>query len=174
MTYNAEILLGKITRLHGYQGFVSVKLEKSFIGNIPEMKSVFLIVEGIPVPFLISGIEYPGAETIRFAFMGYESQEKIAEFVGCEVYLTEKNMPGPGFGREKGDITGFSVNGDDGKIIGKVKGLIENPGQLLAEVIDKEGDTILIPLHADLILKTDFRKRLLVVKLPEGLTEINK
>ena len=54
MAYNANILLGRILKIQGYDGTITVKLEKDFIDNIPEMESVFLEIEGKPVPFFIS------------------------------------------------------------------------------------------------------------------------
>ena len=54
MAYKNDILLGRITKVSGYEGAVTVKLEKIFTENIPQMESVFLEIEGRPVPFFIS------------------------------------------------------------------------------------------------------------------------
>jgi ribosomal protein L35AE/L33A len=50
MKYENRILLGRISRIHGYEGSVVIKLEQGFIENIPEMESVFIEIEGRPVP----------------------------------------------------------------------------------------------------------------------------
>ncbi len=60
MAYNANILLGRISKVHGFEGAVTVKLEKNLIENIPDMESVFLEIEGKPVPFFIEESDYPG------------------------------------------------------------------------------------------------------------------
>ena len=78
MAYRSNILLGRITKLSGYEGAVAVKLEKIFTENIPEMESVFLEIEGRPVPFFISGIEYTGADILKLSFEGYNSIEKVS------------------------------------------------------------------------------------------------
>ena len=88
MAYNSDILLGRITKVNGYEGAVTVKLEKIFFENIPQMESVFLEIEGRPVPFFISDSEYSGADILKLKFEDYDSIEKISEFTGCRVFLT--------------------------------------------------------------------------------------
>ena len=88
MAEDTSILLGRITKVSGYEGAVTVKLEKIFSENIPQMESVFLEIEGRLVPFFISYSEYSGADTLKLKFDGYDSNEKISEFTGCRVFLT--------------------------------------------------------------------------------------
>ena len=82
MAYKYNILLGRIIKTSGYEGAVAVKLEKKFTENIPLMESVFLEIEGRPVPFFINGYEYSGTDILKLLFDGYKSIEKINEFVG--------------------------------------------------------------------------------------------
>ena len=86
MAYNSNILLGRIIKVSGYEGAVAVKLEKEFTENIPQMESVFLEIEGRPVPFFISDSEYSGADILKLKFEGYESVDKdqgIHQDAGC-------------------------------------------------------------------------------------------
>ena len=46
MAYTCKILLGRITKASGYEGAVTVKLERSFIGKIPEMESAVVAFQG--------------------------------------------------------------------------------------------------------------------------------
>ena len=57
MAYNAGILIGRIQKVQGYDGTLSVKLEKDFEEDISEMESVFIEYEGKPVPFFITSLE---------------------------------------------------------------------------------------------------------------------
>ena len=57
MTYEKMILLGRITRLHGYEGTVIVRLEKESGDYLQKMETVFIEIEGILVPFFISDSE---------------------------------------------------------------------------------------------------------------------
>ena len=172
MTYRYQILVGRISRINGYDGSVSVRLEKSFLDKIPEMKSVFLEINGKPVPFFISLSEYSGGDILKLKFEGYESYEKVSEFTGCRVYLTttsEETLSA----EKSGDIPGFKVFHQNKNLIGTVKEIVQNPGQDLLKIISPENKEILIPFHEDFIISLDTKKKTIRVKLPEGLTEIN-
>jgi 16S rRNA processing protein RimM len=173
VTYSANILLGRITRLHGFEGTVTIKLEKSFFENIPEMESVFLEIEGKPVPFFISMSENPGADILWLRFEGYETIEKARGFVGSRVYLSA-GEEGIIIKDDLRDLCGFIVQLSDKSQVGTIADVSENPGQWLLNVRTKEGKDILIPLHEDLILGIDRRKKIIKMDLPEGLTDVNK
>jgi 16S rRNA processing protein RimM len=173
MAYKAHILLGRITKVHGFEGTVTIKLEKSFFENIPELESVFLELEGRLVPFFISMSEYPGADILRLRFEGYETIEKASEFVGSRVYLTT-GEEGIIIKDDLRDLCGFKVQLSDKRLVGTIIEVIENPGQLLLNIRTTEGKYILIPLHEDLILGIDSRKKIIKMDLPEGLTDVNQ
>ncbi len=172
MAYNCDILLGCITKIHGYDGTVTVRLEKNFIENIPELESVFIEIEGRPVPFFISGSEYAGAAVLRLKLEDYESFEKIREFQGCRVFLTTINndISLPVVNQ---DFEGYSILSEDNVMLGIVKEVIRNPGQWLLNVISPANKEILIPYHENLIVNIDTENKSIKMKLPEGLTEIN-
>jgi 16S rRNA processing protein RimM len=172
MAYKKGILLGRITKTSGYEGAVTVKLERIFSEGIPRMESVFLEIEGRPVPFFISESDYSGAGILRLRFEGYNSSDKVSEFVGCTVLLTT-----PATFEEKRDeiksLTGYSVLTPDNLKIGSVEEVIPNTGQWLLSIISPLNKKILIPLHEHFIVKIDNKKKLLIMDLPEGLIEIN-
>jgi len=172
MAYNAHILLGRITKVHGYEGAVTVKLEKTFIENINDLESVFLEIEGKPVPFFIDWSDYPGGDILRLKFIGYDSPEKVTEFTGCPVFLTSsENTPSINSGLDQ--LSGYKIHIADGTFLGTVKDIIDNPGQSLIIIDSSEGKNILIPLHEDFIIEVDNENKIITMDLPEGLTEIN-
>jgi 16S rRNA processing protein RimM len=171
MAYNNDILLGRITKVSGYEGAVAVKLEKIFTENIPHMESVFLEIEGRPVPFFISDLEYSGADILKIQFEDYTTTEKISEFIGCRVFLTSE--PKAVKSREKLSYIGFSIYIEDDVLLGEISELIPINDQWLISVNSEDKKEILIPFHEDFIVKIDKRKKIIIMNLPEGLTEIN-
>jgi 16S rRNA processing protein RimM len=172
MTYRYQILLGRISRTSGYNGSVSVRLEKSFFDNIPAMESVFLEIDGKPVPFLISSSEYAGGDILKIKFRGYDTYEKVSEFAGCRIYLTTISEDNITSGNPE-SISGFKVISGNKSLIGTVMEIIQNPGHDLLKILSPDGKEILIPFHEDFILNTSDKKKTIIVDLPEGLTEIN-
>ncbi len=173
MAYNAEIQLGRILKVYGNDGSVTVKLERQFIENIPEVESVFIITEGRPVPFFLSEVFYNGGESAIVRFDTYDSIEKVREFCGCSIFLTSvpddiaTDLPAASH------VVGFTVVLPDRSIAGTISSIIENPAQWLLVVTSPEGKEILIPFHEDLVKKVNRRSRIIVMDIPEGLTGIN-
>jgi 16S rRNA processing protein RimM len=172
MAYKADILLGHIIKLHGHKGEVIIKLGNDFRNNLPVLEWVFLEHEGKPVPFLISGSEYSGSDTLILRFEGYDSSERVREFLNCKVLLTQKN-PGIPKSKNPDNILGYKIHTIDNNLIGVITGITENPGQLLLNVDDGSGNNVLIPLHENLISRVDKRRKIITMDLPEGLTELN-
>ena len=172
MAYKNDILLGRITKVSGYEGAVTVKLERFLTGKLPNMESVFLEIEGRPVPFFIADSDYSGADILKLKFDGYNSSDKVFEFVGCRVFLTTPQTADNKIEEIK-SLIGYTVLTSGNRKIGSVEEVISNPGQWLLSVISDTDKTILIPLHENLIVRIDNKKKLLIMEIPEGLTEIN-
>jgi len=171
MAYNANILLGRISKVHGYEGAVTVKLEKNLIENVPNMESVFLEIEGKPVPFFIQESDYPGGDILRLKFDGYSTMEQASEFTGCRVFLTSGGKE-----EKRADVITFHnyrIFLTDNSHVGTISEIIENPGQWLLKIVTPASKVLLIPFHEDFVVSTDKRKKIIVMDLPEGLLEIN-
>ena len=172
MAYINSILLGQITKVSGYEGAVTVKLEKFFFENIPQMESVFLEIEGRPVPFFVSYSEYSGADILKLKFEGYDSIEKISEFTGCRIFLTS-GKPVENNADDIKSLIGYKVLIQNDILIGTISEVIPNPGQWLLKINSAKDKEILVPFHEDFIVKIEKKKKILVMNLPDGLTEIN-
>jgi 16S rRNA processing protein RimM len=172
MLYHTGILLGHIKKIHGHNGAVIIKLKEKFTEEIPEMESVFLEIEGKPVPFFIAESEYASEGNLKIRFKGYNTYEKICEFTGCKVFL---NTGGEECGEKNSytNLTGFRVELDDNSLAGTITEIIKNPGQWLICLSTENGRELLIPFHEDLIIKIDEKMKIIKMDLPEGLTEIN-
>jgi 16S rRNA processing protein RimM len=172
MAYNANILLGRISKVYGFEGAVTVKLEKTFIGKIPDMESVFLEIDGKPVPFFIEESDYPGGDTLMLKFTWYNAYDKVCDFQGCRVFLTSGVRPESG--RDIKDLIGYEVCLAGSTLIGTIAEITENPGQYLLNISTPGGKNVLIPFHEDFIISVEKRKKIIRMDLPEGLLDLNQ
>jgi 16S rRNA processing protein RimM len=165
-------LLGKIIKIHGCDGAVTVKIEKYFSEKIGEMESLFLEIEGRRVPFFIKSFQTSGHENLILWFDDYDSVEKVREFIGRNVFLlTPENT---NRGEEiHGDLTGYEIFTPDNIIIGTITEVAENNKQFLITAISASGREILVPLHDDLVVMVDNKLKKIVMSLPEGLITLN-
>ena len=173
MAYTTNILLGRITKVSGYEGTVAIKLEKIFSENIPQMESVFLEIEGRPVPFFISGLDYSGADILKVSFEGYDSSEKISEFTGCRVFLTSTPDDAVMKLPDSEILIDFSVLTKQKALIGLITDIIPNNGQWLLNVVSEGKKNLLIPFHEDFIISIDRKKKIIIMDIPDGLLDIN-
>jgi 16S rRNA processing protein RimM len=172
MAYKKHILVGRIIKVHGYEGAVTIRLERNFSDNIPGMESVFIETDGRPVPFFIEYSVQPDNQSLRLKFSGYDSADRIKEFVGCNVFLTEASLSS-GKVEDPHVLTGFEIFSEDDISIGRIKEVIENPGQFLLNITTGSGKNILLPLHEDLIKWIDPEKKIITMIIPEGIVDIN-
>jgi 16S rRNA processing protein RimM len=172
MAYKGDILLGRIIKISGYEGAVAVKLEKIFTENIPKMESVFLEIEGRPVPFFIAGLEYSGADILKLWFEGYDSDKKIREFTGCSIFLTS-GISDDIMKDDNQSLIGYRVFVQEDKLLGSITEVFPNNGQWLINVISINKKNILIPFHEDFIVTVDKKKKIIIMNIPDGLTEVN-
>jgi 16S rRNA processing protein RimM len=172
MAYQSNILLGQIIKTSGFEGAVIIKLEREFIENLPGMESVFIEIDGRLVPFLLSDYEYTGSDIVRLKFLDYESAEKVVEFKGCHVFLTSET---PVDSTESGmdDLLDYSVHSEESGFVGRITEVIKNPGQWVLNLLSAENKEILIPFHEDLILNIDEKSKVIIMKIPEGITDLN-
>jgi 16S rRNA processing protein RimM len=173
MTFEGKILLGRITRVHGYEGTVIIRLEKEAGDYLQKMESVFIETEGILVPFFISESEEIGEGYLWLKFEGYESSDRVAEFTSCRIFMTkgvsiEEQRPGTD------SLIGFEVSDRKKKTAGIIKRIIHNPGQDLIVLESEGGKEILIPLHSDLISGYNEEEKTLEMDIPEGLETLNE
>jgi 16S rRNA processing protein RimM len=166
------ILLGKITKVHGFEGAVTVKTELNLSENIPQGEPVFLEIDGRPVPFFIEDAFSLRAGIINLKFEDYNSSEKVKEFVGCSVFI-KGNSATDKKDEELSDLIGYTVLSDIGDPVGIIIKVIPNPGQVLLELTSPEGRSLLIPLHEDLVNEINSEQKIITMVIPDGLTEIN-
>lgn len=72
------------------------------------------------------------------------------------------------------DLVGLTVQDDAGMALGTVTQVIEMPVQNLLDVQRPDGETFLVPFTRHLVTAIDLDAGILMVDLPDGLTDINR
>jgi ribosomal 30S subunit maturation factor RimM len=160
--------VGRISKTYGYEGAVVVKMQGGIKREPEKGEPVFVVTDGIPVPFFVREAYCPAPDTLIISFDDYLTAESVVSLKGCELIIPGEKEEGD----ELQELTGFILTDIVSGFSGRVIAVISNPGQLLAEV-DSPAGVILVPLHPDLIITVDRRKRIIEMSLPEGLTSLN-
>ena len=171
MALKKHILLGKITRTHGFDGSVIIRRDKNFSGETGGIESVFLEIDGRPVPFFIDYLEYYNEDLLQVKFQDYNNTGKVREFTGCNVYITTRH-PDTGIAEDHYNFEGYTIITTDNVTAGIVLEVVRNPAQWLLRVNSDRGGEVLIPLHEDLVVEIDDNIKVIRMIIPEGLWDI--
>jgi 16S rRNA processing protein RimM len=158
---------GNVQKTFGAQGELIVRLQAE-TESINIKKPVFVVIDGLPVPFYFKSFEPRGNRRAQVVFDDMESQKLAEELVGKTLWLpgAEKTPAAPSF-----DLTGYAVHDRQHGALGVVSGFLDIPGNPCLQVAYNNRELI-IPFHEAIVVQTDVKKRMLETLLPEGLLDL--
>jgi 16S rRNA processing protein RimM len=165
-------LIGYISKSHGISGQLMLRLNGEFADDIEPGEPLFVEVDEVLVPFFIEEAEvFPDRAIVKLEFLS--NPLEVKKLTGKNVYLEkclnsgEENLSGD----KSGFYIGYSIQDKTSGIKGIIREFIDNPSNPLFLVVNDSSE-FLLPVHEDFILSIDHIKKLMVLELPEGLTEI--
>lgn len=166
------IELGKITKCHGINGQVILKLSNPDIEEINEMELVFIKVDGLPVPFFISEHTERSGNSLVLTIDDIRNETDAREIIDCAVYIQNSQVELSDVPLlQSNDLVGFIVVDEKLGEIGKIERILDYDNNPLLQIIHKNRE-LLIPLHEDLIIELDSNKSILYIRAPEGILDI--
>lgn len=163
--------IGRIVRCHGLTGRLKVRsyLETP---DVLERLTEVLIGRGPrdAVPFPLEGVQ-PGRGSVILKLGGVGDREAAEKLVRSSVFIPSelmKQLPeGEYYWRE---IIGLRVLSEEGRPLGRIESVFPT-GSNDVYVCRGTGGEILLPAIGDVVKKIDTESGIMVVRLPEGLTE---
>ena len=145
---------------------------------------VFIIFDGLPVPFFIESFARRGNSKALVHLTDICSMEDVEEIAGKAVYVAEESLPELSLEEDgyealigwmlltpSGDMTEERLElTDDLEVteVGEITDFIDIPNNPCIEV-DTENGAVMIPLHEDLILSIDPENLEIIMQIPAGL-----
>lgn len=164
--------LGTIIKTHGIKGELVIRLNYLIAEDIIEMESVFLEVEGLLVPFFIEDIHSVSSQSCIIKFERLDTEEKALEFTGCNVYSDNIKPENPDATATPEQFTGYSIKDSETGFSGEISEVLDVTDNPLFRVLH-EGREQLIPAQQEFIIRIDTKKKIIFVRLPGGLLDIN-
>lgn len=164
-------LLGKISRTHGLQGNVILKLDTDQPEMYEKLEGVFIEVNGLLVPFFIEKQQWSRDNTKIISFKNASLQQS-EQTVGKDVYLPLSTLP-PLSGNQfyYHEVLGYEVKDQQGKLYGTIRQINDQTSQHLF-ILDLNGKEVIIPIIKDWIIHVDREARFITMDLPEGLLDV--
>jgi 16S rRNA processing protein RimM len=165
------IPIGQITKPHGISGEMSFSFTTDIFDR-EEVPYFIFELEGILVPFFLTEYRFKSNTTALLKLEGIENDEQARNFAGLTVYLPKSYL-------EKVEDTeieldyfaGFSLIDAEKGLLGVISEVDQTTENVLF-VIPLNDDELLIPAGEEYIEEIDHDKKIIYVKLPEGLLDL--
>jgi 16S rRNA processing protein RimM len=165
--------LGKITRLHGYKGELTVFLDTAKVADYKELKFLFLEIKGSLVPYKIELFEPKTNDSVKVRLAGVNDEATAKSLLKSMVYvrLTELSVKDEDR-RDMVNWVGYDVFDQNHGNIGVVEEVVENRKNPQLEIRHNTGKLILLPLQPEFVLEIDDESKTISTSAPEGLIEL--
>ena len=174
--------VAQVLKSNGTDGELVLGFREMAPEDINLDEPVFIIFDGLPVPFFIETFTKRGNTKALVRLTDINSMEDVEEIAGKAVYIEEDGIPEmsleeDGFAALVGWVLLTPAGipdqvGDDEEMelyeVGEITDFIDIPNNPCIEV-ETENGAVMIPLHEDLIISVDPENRELIMEVPDGL-----
>ena len=169
--------VAQVLKSNGTDGELVMGFREIAPEDINLNEPVFIIFDGLPVPFYIESFAKRGNTKALVRLTDICSMEDVEEIAGKPVYIEADNLPEmsleeDGYAALVGWMVLTPENADDMDSdlyeVGEITDFIDIPNNPCIEV-ETENGAIMIPLHEDLILSLDPEYQEIIMQIPAGL-----
>jgi 16S rRNA processing protein RimM len=172
--WDSMVLVGRVARTHGIRGHVVVSPETDFVAERFHAGAEFWTrVNGREQPLIVAEARVEGRRPI-LAFEGCGTVEAAEALAGAELRVPESDLqPLPEGSYYLHQLAGCRVETLEGTPVGTVARVEGGAGAAVLAVDGARGE-VLVPLAQEICVGIDVGARLIRVRLPEGLLELNE
>lgn len=163
--------IGRLVKPHGIQGEIGFAFTSDVFDRTQSPYWV-LEMDGILVPFFIESVRFKSSETALVKFEGFNSDTKVRELSGKEVYYPAKYAAKEAQSEDDWAFyLGFSVFDENEGYLGEVTEIDDSTLNVLFKLC-KDDREILMPVAEEFFKEVDVENREMHVSLPEGLIDL--
>lgn len=163
--------IGVLGKPHGINGEVQFYFDDDTF-DTADVDYLILMIDGILVPFFFEEYRFKSNETALVKFCDIDTTEDAAKLTGCEVYL-HRHLRAEEDDLSFSEISGFKLYDFVSKQeIGKILRVDDSTVNILFEVLNTNGETLLIPAAEEFIRDINKDEQTISVELPDGLLDL--
>lgn len=132
--------------------------------------NTLFIGDNSPLPYRVELLQSLGNNLYLLKTSDCINRNQSEELAGKKIYVAEDDFDKYFESDDASSLIGWKAVAD-GKTLGMIEDVFALPQQYLAQVM-MAGKEVLIPLNEATIVKTDRTKKVLTLKLPDGLLDI--
>lgn len=164
--------LGKITRVFGTKGELTLVLDVDDPNEYLNLKLFYADFDGELIPYFIERLTIKSGTAATIKLMDIDQPKAAQVLVNRLLYLPLEQLPLLNEDQfYYHEIIGYTVIDDTLGQTGTINDVLEFPMQEILQ-IDHNGKEILLPISDELISKVDRENKILYISAPEGLIEL--
>ena len=179
MSIDNLLQIAQVLKSNGTDGELVMSFRNIAPEDINLEEPVFIIFDGLPVPFFIESFTKRGNTKALVRLTDIASLEDVEEIAGKAVYIEDDQIPEMSI-EEDGfaALVGWTLltpaedldEDDEPALIevGEITDFLDIPKNPCIEV-ETENGAVMIPLHEDLILSVDPEYQEIIMQIPAGL-----
>ena len=166
--------IAQVLKSNGTDGELVMGFREIAPEDINLQEPVFIVFDGLPVPFYIESFSKRGNTKALVRLTGICSMEDVEEITGKAVYIEEGQLPemsleDDGYAALVGWMLLTPAEDEEALIeVGEITDFLDIPNNPCIEV-ETENGAVMIPLHEDLILSVDPEYQEIIMQIPAGL-----
>jgi 16S rRNA processing protein RimM len=166
------LFVGRVERLHGIAGEVSVSIRTDFPERfVPGAAFLWRNGDATRELRVTSARPHAGRMLLRFEGVGDASAARALAGGDLCIASGDARPAPPGYFYEH-EILGWVCEDRSGRRLGEVTGLERAPGAPLLSVETRPGKVALVPFVHGIVVSVDREARRVVLEPPEGLLEL--
>ena len=170
-----RIAVGIIRRPHGVRGEASVEPWTDSVERLGELESLTLVSpDGSRSRDARVETVRPHGERALMKFSGVDTPEDVQSFQNWTLEIDESRArqldPDEYFLH---DLVGLTIEDQTARLLGEVSDVAEGGGGVMLIVRRPDGKTFELPFAADFCTEIDRETKKIVVRLPEGLDDLD-
>ena len=163
--------IGRFVSTHGVKGELLLQHSLGKKSSLKGLKAIFLEQnKNELVPWFVESTKIRSEDATLVKLEGVDTREAATRFLQQTAWITDEDNTKFSARRSPRSLLGYLLV-DNGKELGDIKEVIEQPQQVLCR-LDISGKEVLVPLHEASLRKIDHKNRRVNVELPEGLLDI--
>ena len=166
--------IAQVLKSNGTDGELVLGFREIAPEDINLNEPVFIVFDGLPVPFYIESFTKRGNTKALVRLTGIGSMEDVEEITGKAVYIEEDQLPemsleDDGYAALVGWMLLTPAEDEEALIeVGEITDFFDIPKNPCIEV-ETENGAVMIPLHEDFILSVDPEYQEIIMQIPAGL-----
>ena len=172
MHKNKPLIIGTVSKLHGYKGKIKIYIQKKINFDFSVISYLLIKTNNDLVPYIIEYAKVIKENMLLVKFDDINNEKEAKKILKKDVYISEKFVDEKQI-VQKNELIGYDVIDKYFGKLGVVSYVNDQTFQKLIFVKNKLNKEFCVPMHENFIKKINHNDKTIDVIIPEELINLN-